>query len=111
MLINLEGLSLSDVNQIKVNQTLLVSGLCWSLLFFRITVDLKTANDLAFHFNPRFNEGGRRVIVRNSCIGTKWGREERELQNFPFVPGQPFEVRSLFYISRKAVLDSRASST
>ncbi|XP_026195302.1 galectin-3b [Anabas testudineus] len=61
----------------------------------KITVDLKTANDLAFHFNPRFNEGGRRVIVRNSCIGTKWGREERELQNFPFVPGQPFEMKIL----------------
>lgn len=55
-------------------------------------MDLNTAKDLAFHFNPRFNEDGKRVIVRNSCIQQKWGKEERELQNFPFVLGQPFEV-------------------
>ncbi|CAK6984654.1 galectin-3b, partial [Scomber scombrus] len=59
----------------------------------KITVDLSTSQDLAFHFNPRFNEDGRKVIVRNSCIGKKWGKEERELQNFPFVPGQPFEMK------------------
>lgn len=57
---------------------------------------MNTDKDLAFHFNPRFNEGGRKVIVRNSCIGQRWGQEERELGNFPFVPGQPFEVKSLF---------------
>lgn len=62
------------------------------MLFIRITLDLCTSSDLAFHFNPRFNEGGGKVIVRNSCIGKKWGKEERELQHFPFVQGQPFEV-------------------
>ncbi|XP_040917405.1 galectin-3b isoform X2 [Toxotes jaculatrix] len=60
----------------------------------KITVDMSTSNDLAFHFNPRFNESGKKVIVRNSCIGKKWGKEERDLQHFPFVQGQPFEVRS-----------------
>ncbi|XP_045898338.1 galectin-3-like isoform X2 [Micropterus dolomieu] len=59
----------------------------------KITVDLNTDQDLAFHFNPRFNEDGKKVIVRNSCIGKNWGREERELQQFPFVPGQPFEMK------------------
>ncbi|KAI9537794.1 hypothetical protein NQZ68_022456 [Dissostichus eleginoides] len=59
------------------------------------TVDLKTPTDLAFHFNPRFNEGGKKVIVRNSCISKKWGKEERDLQNFPFIPGQPFEMKIL----------------
>ncbi|XP_067469550.1 galectin-3b [Thunnus thynnus] len=59
----------------------------------KITVDLSTSHDLAFHFNPRFNESGSKVIVRNSCIGKKWGKEERELQNFPFVQGQPFEIK------------------
>ncbi|XP_074517746.1 galectin-3b [Sebastes fasciatus] len=59
----------------------------------KITVDLCTPQGQAFHFNPRFNEGGRKVIVRNSCIDTKWGREERELSNFPFVQGQPFEIK------------------
>ncbi|XP_022621831.1 galectin-3-like [Seriola dumerili] len=61
----------------------------------KITVDMSTANDLAFHFNPRFNESGRKVIVRNSCIGKKWGKEERDLQHFPFVHGQPFEMKIL----------------
>ncbi|XP_053191963.1 galectin-3b [Scomber japonicus] len=59
----------------------------------KITVDLSTSQDVAFHFNPRFNEGGRKVIVRNTCIGKQWGREERELQNFPFAQGQPFEIK------------------
>ncbi|XP_029317028.1 LOW QUALITY PROTEIN: galectin-3b [Cottoperca gobio] len=56
-------------------------------------VDLSTDHDLAFHLNPRFNEGGRKLIVRNSCIGKKWGAEERELKQFPFVEGQPFEMK------------------
>lgn len=63
--------------------------------FVRFTVDLATDRDLAFHFNPRFNEDGKKVVVRNSCIGERWGREERELNSFPFAPGQSFEVRQL----------------
>ncbi|XP_037833559.1 galectin-3b isoform X2 [Kryptolebias marmoratus] len=59
----------------------------------KITVDFNTAKDLAFHFNPRFNESGRKVIVRNSCISKVWGKEERDLQHFPFVQGQPFEIK------------------
>ncbi|KAM7403951.1 hypothetical protein PAMA_004390 [Pampus argenteus] len=60
----------------------------------KITVDLSTTSeDVAFHFNPRFNESGRKVIVRNTRLGKKWGKEERELQNFPFVHGQAFEIK------------------
>lgn len=61
----------------------------------KITVDLCSGKDLAFHLNPRFNEGGKQVIVRNSCFGEKWGREERELTSFPFARGQPFEMKIL----------------
>uniref|UniRef100_A0A665UJK4 Galectin n=1 Tax=Echeneis naucrates TaxID=173247 RepID=A0A665UJK4_ECHNA len=61
----------------------------------KITLDLSTANDIAFHFNPRFNESGSKVIVRNSRVGKKWGKEERALQHFPFVQGQPFEIKIL----------------
>ncbi|XP_029983333.1 galectin-3b [Sphaeramia orbicularis] len=61
----------------------------------KITVDLSTHRDLAFHFNPRFNEGGRQVIVRNSRIDQKWGKEERDLSAFPFAPGQSFELKIL----------------
>ncbi|XP_041827772.1 galectin-3b isoform X2 [Melanotaenia boesemani] len=61
----------------------------------KITVDFSTTRDVAFHFNPRFNEFGRAVIVRNSCIGQNWGKEERDLSHFPFIRGQPFEIKIL----------------
>uniref|UniRef100_H2TDZ2 Galectin n=1 Tax=Takifugu rubripes TaxID=31033 RepID=H2TDZ2_TAKRU len=63
----------------------------------KITVDMATnRSDLAFHFNPRFNECGKKVIVRNSFIGQKWGPEERQLDSpFPFVEGKPFEIKIL----------------
>ncbi|KAM9328778.1 galectin-3b [Pholidichthys leucotaenia] len=64
-----------------------------------ITVDMYKEDDVAFHFNPRFNEGGKQVIVRNSRIGKKWGCEERcwdqELKCFPFTQGQPFMIKIL----------------
>ncbi|XP_036928630.1 galectin-3-like [Acanthopagrus latus] len=60
----------------------------------KITMDICKAGDIAFHFNPRFDEDHKKVIVCNSCIGNKWGREERS-SNFPFVPGQPFEMMVL----------------
>ncbi|XP_058470811.1 galectin-3b isoform X2 [Solea solea] len=59
------------------------------------TLDMYAGEDLAFHFNPRFNEQGQKVIIRNSCIRGKWGGEERELANFPFSPGQSFEMKIL----------------
>lgn len=59
-------------------------------------MDLSTdRSDVAFHFNPRFNDNGEKVIVRNSFIDQKWGPEERHLDSFPFAPGEPFEVRPL----------------
>ncbi|XP_049917881.1 galectin-3b isoform X3 [Epinephelus moara] len=61
----------------------------------KFTVDLHTDRDLAFHFNPRFNENGNKVIVRNSRIDNKWGQEERQLCNFPFAPGESFEMKIL----------------
>uniref|UniRef100_A0A3B5L875 Galectin n=1 Tax=Xiphophorus couchianus TaxID=32473 RepID=A0A3B5L875_9TELE len=61
----------------------------------RITVNLSAGNDIAFHFNPRFNESGKKVIVRNSLVGEKWGKEERDMKQFPFVQGQPFELKIL----------------
>uniref|UniRef100_A0A672I2N9 Galectin n=1 Tax=Salarias fasciatus TaxID=181472 RepID=A0A672I2N9_SALFA len=61
----------------------------------RFVVDICTKGDIAFHFNPRFNDGGRQVIVRNSCRNKKWDKEERELSGFPFVPGEQFEMEIL----------------
>ncbi|KAJ4918230.1 hypothetical protein JOQ06_006455 [Pogonophryne albipinna] len=59
----------------------------------KFAVNLKTPTDLAFHFNPRFNDYGKKLIVRNSFIDNKWGSEERDLQSFPFKQGKPFEMK------------------
>uniref|UniRef100_A0A3B3HSZ9 Galectin n=1 Tax=Oryzias latipes TaxID=8090 RepID=A0A3B3HSZ9_ORYLA len=58
----------------------------------KFTVELAAKSDLAFHFNARFNERSKKVIVRNSLIAKKWGKEERDLEHFPFIQGQPFEI-------------------
>uniref|UniRef100_A0A3B4AJ11 Galectin n=1 Tax=Periophthalmus magnuspinnatus TaxID=409849 RepID=A0A3B4AJ11_9GOBI len=58
-------------------------------------IDFHAGSDLVFHFNPRFNEAGRQVIVRNSEIGKRWGKEERDLPHFPFKAGQGFEIKML----------------
>ncbi|XP_072520756.1 galectin-8-like [Salminus brasiliensis] len=61
----------------------------------RFHINLYKDDDIAFHFNPRFNEDGNQVIVRKSLIRYNWGTEERELSSFPFTPGKPFEVKIL----------------
>ncbi|XP_020772605.1 galectin-5-like isoform X2 [Boleophthalmus pectinirostris] len=59
----------------------------------KFIIDFYAGSELVFHFNPRFNENGRQVIVRNSEIGKKWGKEERDLPHFPFRSGQGFEIK------------------
>ncbi|CAM4615975.1 unnamed protein product [Lepidochelys kempii] len=54
-------------------------------------VNLRCGNgDIAFHFNPRFNEG-RPVVVCNTEQNGCWGPEERTY-HMPFQPGIYFEV-------------------
>ncbi|XP_044291156.1 galectin-9-like [Varanus komodoensis] len=56
----------------------------------RFTVNLVCANgDIAFHFNPRFDEG--RVVVCNTHQRGQWGSEERS-RSMPFQPGVYFEL-------------------
>ncbi|XP_051265544.1 galectin-3 isoform X2 [Dicentrarchus labrax] len=57
------------------------------------TVNFLRGNDIAFHINPRFCEGGKQVLVRNHKLGERWGSEERDLKGpFPFALGSPFEA-------------------
>ncbi|KAF2974135.1 hypothetical protein EK904_004820 [Melospiza melodia maxima] len=58
----------------------------------RFSLDFKRGNDVAFHFNPRFNEDNRKVIVCNSMFQNTWGKEERTAPRFPFEAGKPFKV-------------------
>ncbi|NXI69503.1 LEG3 protein, partial [Anseranas semipalmata] len=61
----------------------------------RFSLDFKRGDDVAFHFNPRFNEDRRRVIVCNSKFRNNWGKEERTSPRFPFEPGKPFKLQIL----------------
>ncbi|XP_036417865.1 uncharacterized protein LOC118801611 isoform X2 [Colossoma macropomum] len=61
----------------------------------RFMIDICKGTDIAFHFNPRFNDNGKQVIVRNSWIKGVWGPEERHPPFFPFTPGKPFEIKIL----------------
>ncbi|XP_032178183.1 galectin-9 isoform X1 [Mustela erminea] len=45
--------------------------------------------DIAFHFNPRFEEGG--YVVCNTKQNGTWGPEERKM-HMPFQMGHPFEL-------------------
>lgn len=60
----------------------------------KITLDFKRGNDVAFHFNPRFNEDNRRVIVCNTKTNNTWGPEERQTV-FPFESGKSFKIQVL----------------
>ncbi|KAK2504212.1 hypothetical protein MC885_005013 [Smutsia gigantea] len=60
----------------------------------RLALDFKRGNDVAFHFNPRFNEDNRRVIVCNTKLDNIWGKEERQ-SVFPFEIGKPFKIQVL----------------
>ncbi|KAL7838969.1 hypothetical protein SRHO_G00256270 [Serrasalmus rhombeus] len=59
----------------------------------RFAINICKGYDVAFNFNPRFNEDGKQVIVRNTRIRDVWGPEERGLPFFPFSPGKPFEIK------------------
>lgn len=60
-----------------------------------------SGNDIVFHFNPRFENGG--YVVCNTKQKGHWGPEERKMQ-MPFQKGVPFELcflvqRSDFQVS------------
>ena len=47
-------------------------------------------NDIAFHYNPRFDH---RCIVRNTRIQGKWGREEWPPHRMPFMKNVHFRLQ------------------
>ncbi|NWZ35691.1 LEG3 protein, partial [Brachypodius atriceps] len=61
----------------------------------RFSLDFKRGDDIAFHFNPRFNEDHKKVIVCNSKFQNNWGKEERTAPRFPFEAGKPFKLQIL----------------
>ncbi|CAJ0580711.1 unnamed protein product, partial [Mesorhabditis spiculigera] len=55
----------------------------------RFVINLRTPNDIAFHFNPRFDE---RCIVSNSTHNGHWQNEERFDQEFPFHANRVYTI-------------------
>ncbi|XP_015477441.1 galectin-8 isoform X2 [Parus major] len=56
---------------------------------FAINLRPSDSKDIALHLNPRMRS---KVFVRNSYLHDSWGEEEKEVANFPFVPGMYFEL-------------------
>uniref|UniRef100_A0A2K5XYP4 Galectin n=1 Tax=Mandrillus leucophaeus TaxID=9568 RepID=A0A2K5XYP4_MANLE len=77
---------LQDGLQITVNGTVLSSS------GSRFAVNFQTGfsgNDIAFHFNPRFEDGG--YVVCNTRQNGSWGPEERKM-HMPLQKGMPFDL-------------------
>jgi len=60
---------------------------------FNLLTGTHQGSDVAFHFNPRFDQ---REAVRNSCQGGGWGAEEKQ-GGFPLQPGQQFEIQIICF--------------
>ncbi|XP_028376757.1 galectin-9-like [Phyllostomus discolor] len=76
-----------------------VTGIVHQSSATRFAVNFQTSfsdQDIAFHFNPRFEEGG--YVVCNTRQGGSWGTEERKMQ-MPFQRGNPFEL--CFLVKKK----------
>uniref|UniRef100_A0A4X2KPY8 Galectin n=1 Tax=Vombatus ursinus TaxID=29139 RepID=A0A4X2KPY8_VOMUR len=70
-----------------------VNGLVLQTSGTRFSVNFQhgfDGNNIAFHFNPRFESGG--VVVCNTKQNGSWGQEERRMK-MPFQKGAPFEIR------------------
>jgi galectin-4 len=60
---------------------------------FNLLTGTQNGADVAFHFNPRFDQ---REAIRNSCQGGGWGAEEKQ-GGFPLQPGQEFEIQIICF--------------
>ncbi|KAM4795130.1 galectin-9-like [Rhinophrynus dorsalis] len=77
---------LRDGSVVVVNGTILPSGDRFSVNF---QCGHSSNDDIAFHFNPRFIDGG--IVVCNTKERQNWGKEENK-REMPFHRGQPFEL-------------------
>ncbi|CAI4231710.1 unnamed protein product [Auanema sp. JU1783] len=54
----------------------------------RFAVDLRTGDDIALHFNPRFNEG---AIITNHTVSEHWQHEGKS-DSLPFEHGKAYTL-------------------
>ncbi|XP_015419821.1 PREDICTED: galectin-9B-like, partial [Myotis davidii] len=84
-----------DQYTLRYGHQIVVKGMFLQSCGTRFDVNLKMGfsdNDIAFHFNPRFEDGG--YVACNTTQKGQWGPEERLLLN-PFQMGIPFEISFL----------------
>ncbi|XP_059525444.1 galectin-9B-like isoform X5 [Myotis daubentonii] len=84
-----------DRYTLRYGHHIIIKGMFLQSCGTRFAVDFQTGfsdNDIAFHFNPRFEEGG--YVVCNTKQKGQWGPEERMMTN-PFQMGIPFEISFL----------------
>ncbi|CAL1571044.1 unnamed protein product [Knipowitschia caucasica] len=75
---------------LSAKRTIIIRGLLpFGGIRMAINFVVSKTNDIAFHLNPRVKD---RTVVRNSKIGGKWGKEERELKCNPFMEGEYFDM-------------------
>lgn len=59
----------------------------------RFTINFKSGDETAFHFDVRFSFGdSHNKVVRNAFMGGDWGPEEDTHAFFPFKPGVSFDI-------------------
>lgn len=56
---------------------------------FCVNLRPSEGSDIALHLNPRLPKS---VFARNSFLSECWGAEEKDLERFPFVGGEYFEM-------------------
>ncbi|XP_005876976.1 PREDICTED: galectin-9-like isoform X2 [Myotis brandtii] len=84
-----------DRYTLKDGHQVTVKGMFLPSYGTRFAVNFKTGssdNDIAFHFNPRFEDGG--YVVCNTRQKGQWEKEDRMMTN-PFQMGIPFEISFL----------------
>jgi len=62
------------------------------IYFVSFSINLKSqeyGGDIYFHMIIRFPES---VVIRNALLNGQWGAEERQQPEFPFPPGQQFNI-------------------
>ncbi|XP_042562093.1 beta-galactoside-binding lectin-like [Clupea harengus] len=75
----------------KTTQKLVVTGKAPGDDGFSINIG-DNEDNIALHFNPRFNEGDSQTIVLNSKKNGSWGAWEEMKFPYIFSPHQEFEV-------------------
>ncbi|XP_066444809.1 galectin-9-like [Eleutherodactylus coqui] len=82
----------THLNHGFTNGTLVMIGGSVPLSADRFDLNFKCGpaenDDIAFHFNPHFDEG---LVVCNTMERNKWGKEEHK-HELPFRKGHPFEL-------------------